>query len=138
MFDFHIDKHLFVLYNTNTERMFVSLKGRRIMRIRASKQTMRKRIRRLSTGIVMILFGCMVFGSFFVSAHENTSDQSTYYKSIEIQPGDTLWDIAEETMTSKYNSVPEYVQALKDMNNLDSDDIQAGQYLVIAYNDTDI
>ena len=60
-----------------------------------------------------------------------------YYKSIEIQPGDTLWDIAESTMTSEYDSVQEYVQVLKEMNNLDSDDIQAGQYLMIAYNDTE-
>ena len=40
-------------------------------------------------------------------------------------------------MTSEYDSVQEYVQVLKDMNNLESDDIQAGQYLMIAYNDTE-
>ena len=39
-------------------------------------------------------------------------------------------------MTNDYNSVAEYVQVLKDMNNLDSDDIQAGQNLIIAYNDS--
>ena len=44
---------------------------------------------------------------------------------------------AESTMTSEYDSVQEYVQVLKEMNNLDSDDIQAGQYLMIAYNDTE-
>ena len=108
------------------------------MKTRASKHAMKKRIGILGAGLALVLSGCMVFRSFFVSAHENISDQSTYYKSIKIQPGDTLWDIAEETMTSKYDSVPEYVQALKDMNNLDSDDIQAGQYLMIVYNDTDI
>ncbi len=88
----------------------------------------------------MVLLGCMLFGSFFVSAHEDTSDPHTvytYYKSIEIQPGDTLWVIAENTMTSEYDSIQEYVQVLKDMNNLESDDIQAGQYLMIAYNDTE-
>mgnify|MGYP001623844782 CR=1 FL=1 len=50
---------------------------------------------------------------------------------------ETHWDIAESTMTSEYDSVQEYVQVLKEMNNLDSDDIQAGQYLMIAYNDTE-
>ena len=39
-------------------------------------------------------------------------------------------------MTSEYDSVTEYVQVLKDMNDLQSDDIQAGQHLIIAYNDT--
>lgn len=109
------------------------------MKKKSSKRTMKKRIRSLCTGIGMVLSVCMIFGSFFVSAHENTSDPTvyTYYKSIEIQPGDTLWDIAEDTKTSEYDSVQDYVQALKEMNNLDSDDIQAGQYLMIAYNDTE-
>lgn len=79
------------------------------------------------------------FGAFFVSAQELSGTEEPvykYYRSIEIQSGDTLWGIAEETMTDDYESVPEYVQALKNMNNLDSDDIQAGQNLIIAYNDT--
>ena len=75
----------------------------------------------------------------FVSAHEKSGTDDIvykYYKSIEIHPGDTLWNIAEDTMTDEYSSVAEYVQVLKDMNNLHSDDIQAGQNLIIAYNDT--
>lgn len=63
--------------------------------------------------------------------------QFKYYKSIQIQPGDTLWEIAEDTMTSEYDSVAEYVDVLKDMNSLSSDNIEAGQYLMIAYNDTE-
>lgn len=104
------------------------------------KHAMKKGICNLSAGIVMVVLICLLFGSLFVSAHEDTADTDTiykYYKSIEIQPGDTLWDIAESTMTSEYDSVQEYVQVLKDMNNLESDDIQAGQYLMIAYNDTE-
>ena len=106
------------------------MKGRRV----------KKRVRVIFTGLIRDLIGCMSFGGFFVSAHESyPSDQTVYkyYKSIEIQPGDTLWDIAEETMTSEYDSIPEYVEALKDMNALESDDIEAGQYLIIAYNDTE-
>ena len=46
-----------------------------------------------------------------------------------------LWNvpIAEETITDRYCSVSEYVEALKVMNHLDSDTIHAGQYLMIAY-----
>lgn len=109
------------------------------MKRRSSKYAMKKRIRTLSIGIILVLTSCMIFGSLFVSAHENAGGKTavcTYYKSIEIQPGDTLWDIAENTMTSEYDSVTEYVQVLKDMNDLQSDDIQAGQHLIIAYNDT--
>ena len=117
-----------------------NLPERRKMNKKVYKHAMKKGIYSLSAGIVMVVLVCLLFGSLFVSAHEDTADTDTiykYYKSIEIQPGDTLWDIAESTMTSEYDSVQEYVQVLKDMNNLESDDIQAGQYLMIAYNDTE-
>ncbi len=106
----------------------------------AHRNKTKKCIRNFTAGVIIFLCACMTFGGvFMVSAHENgLSDESIYkyYKSIEIQPGDTLWDIAEETMTSEYSSTAEYVQVLKEMNNLKSDDIQYGQYLIIAYEDT--
>ena len=83
----------------------------------------------------------MSFGAFFVYAREQSAGDEavyTYYKSIEIHPGDTLWDIAEETMTDSYDSVAEYVQVIKNMNGLDSDEIHSGQNLIIAYQDTDL
>lgn len=98
------------------------------------------KVRVIFAAAVAALISCMAFGVFFVSAHESTSSDQTvykYYKSIEIQPGDTLWKIAEETMTSEYHSVPEYIEVLKDMNSLKSDDLEAGQHLIIAYNDTE-
>ena len=109
------------------------------MKRRAAKSRFKRRIRNLCAGTILVLCICMSFGAFLVSAHENTGDETvyTYYKSIEIQPGDTLWDIAEDTMPAEYDSTAEYVQVLKAMNDLDSDDIQAGQHLMITYNDTE-
>ena len=93
-----------------------------------------KRIRRMTAGLFLILCTCLTFGTFFVYARENRNETSyTYYKSIEIQPGDTLWDIAEDTMPSGYDSTADYVEVLKDMNGLTADDIQAGHDLIIAY-----
>ena len=89
-------------------------------------------------GALILFIFCMGLGTFIASAHENTEDPIVYkyYKSIQFQPGDTLCDIAEDTMTSEYESTAEYVGVLKKMNNLTSDDIQAGQYLTVAYTDT--
>lgn len=93
------------------------------------------------TSVVVALFTvCMFFGTILSSAHEKNNPEETvykYYTSIRIEYGDTLWDIAKETMTDEYNSTAEYVEVLKKMNSLDSDDIQAGQYLIVAYNDTE-
>lgn len=85
--------------------------------------------------LLVFFFG---ISNFIASAHENTDDQTVYkyYTSIQIQSGDTLWDIAEKTMTSEYDSTAEYVDVLKEMNGLTSDQIEAGQYLTVAYNDT--
>lgn len=102
--------------------------------------------RKLYKGILVLFAGFFItavaalsFGTIFSSAHEAENNvQYKYYKSIEIQSGDTLWEIAEETMTSEYDSVSEYVDALKEMNGLASDEIQSGQYLMIAYNDTEL
>lgn len=106
---------------------------------RKESRKLKRYVRNVFTTSFIILFVCVFFGAFLVSAHEKDLPQETlytYYKSIEIQPGDTLWDIAEATMTSQFDSVPEYVEAIKDMNQLESDEIHYGQHLIIAYEDT--
>ena len=91
------------------------------------------------TGIIILAFACLSFQVFHVSAHEDEANDPpvyTYYKSIEIRSGDTLWGIAKENMPSGYDSTLEYVQELMEMNGLSSDNIEAGQHLIIAYSAT--
>ena len=92
-------------------------------------------MRNIFTVAVFTFIICMSFGTFFVSAKETdqvSEEPEVYYKSIEIQPGDTLWDIARETMPGKYDSTAEYVQELMDMNKLPTDEIHSGQHLIIV------
>ncbi|MEE0200921.1 MAG: LysM peptidoglycan-binding domain-containing protein [Muricomes sp.] len=113
----------------------------------AKAQTIKKNERHIRSMLVLfiatvfiVFAACALFGNILISAHEKRSEEPVnfkYYKSIEIQPGDTLWDIAEEYITEDYRSVSEYVMVLKEMNSLSTDDIQAGQNLMIAYNDTE-
>ena len=90
--------------------------------------------------LIMILSIFMSFSVSRVSAQENTrtateqinnTSNHKYYKSIEIQHGDTLWDIAKDTITSEYSSVAEYIKVLKEINGLESDEIQAGRMLIV-------
>ena len=55
-----------------------------------------------------------------------------YYKTITIQPGDTLWSIAGEYKTAGC-STKEYVEELMLMNDLHNDNITSGQKLLITY-----
>ena len=66
-----------------------------------------------------------------VEAQERLSD--VHYQEIEIQPGDTLWSIARENLGPGYDDIYEYIEDIAECNNLDSDRINAGCYLLIPY-----
>ena len=50
------------------------------------------------------------------------------------QPGDTLWDLAEDYMGDQYESRAVYVAEVRQINGIaDSDSIVSGQYLIMPY-----
>lgn len=54
-------------------------------------------------------------------------------KSIKIERGDTLWDIARENITDEYKNVNLYIEEIMKSNNLSSDTIHADKYIIIPY-----
>lgn len=111
--------------------------------------TLRRKSVKMKTGS---MFGCMAaiililvcsfgFGSFFSSAHGNAQEDPVdykYYKSIKIQKGDSIWNIAKSYMSTEYDSVYDYIDELASINNMDADrldEIQEGDYLMVAYYD---
>lgn len=83
-----------------------------------------------------------VGGVFVVQANSSPADTAVrikYYKSIEVQPGDSLWSIAKKYRTQEYPSIYAYIQDIYTMNGLTSERIQAGTYLMITcYRDADM
>ena len=97
----------------------------------------------LVTAAVLIAVFCSIFvatkGMRFVQAQDRSEVSETtykYYKSIELEAGDTLWDIAETYADACGLSVQEYVQELKDINGLNGDLIHEDHHLTIVYCDT--
>lgn len=82
---------------------------------------------------VVLIAGVVFTDGFMSLAQDELTDSEKYYKSITIEQGDTLWDIAEEYMTDDYDSIDEYVSALKHMNNMSGDKILAGDTLLVVY-----
>lgn len=92
--------------------------------------------------ILLIMVCSFGFSSFFSSAHDSLSNAPMdikYYKSIQVESGDSVWSIAEKYMGDKYNSIYDYMDELVSLNQMDTselDNIQEGDYLMVAYYDT--
>lgn len=111
--------------------------GRRNRKLKALKRKL------MLTGFIIAVtcILCLQFGKVSSDAHGNPEEEPVsfqYYKSIEIQDGDTLWGIAEEYMNEQYyDCIQEYIAELKEINQLVTDDIQSANYLTVVYYDSE-
>lgn len=68
------------------------------------------------------------------NATETTgSEPHRYYKSVLLEPGDTLTTIADEYMTDGFSDREAFLHEVCRLNHLSDDTIHAGAYLVIPY-----
>lgn len=113
-----------------TERLYARSKRRRTVHLEKAA---------IFTAVFVFAAFLSILGNQkLVSAHDSHLEQPAgyrYYKSIQVNAGDSLWSIAEEYMNDECESVPEYIEVLKEINHLDSDEIHEGRYLTIAYTD---
>jgi LysM repeat protein len=80
--------------------------------------------------LLLILSVC--FFTKTVTAQRSYS-RSKLVASIEVKKGDTLWSIASEYMSDDYVDVNEYIDEIKASNGLTSDEIHAGNYIIVPY-----
>ena len=79
-------------------------------------------IRRFVTGIaalVMVMSLSFGFGSFFSSAHDSKAEEPSgerYYKSVQLEKGDSLWSIAQRYRRTE-DSIYEYMDELAEANH---------------------
>ena len=92
------------------------------------------------TGVVLIIsLLCISFFLYFgdrvVKAQESAND--IQYKVVEIKNGDSLWSIAKENMDNTNDSgfinIYQYIHEIKRCNNMKSNQINAGCYLMVPY-----
>lgn len=122
-----------------------SMTHMRIEDTRSERRILKNRIRRQremrKNLLIFVMTLCLIVtGSFTLSAfRSNAKDDSVetsykYYKSIVVADNDTLWSIAEKYMDKDhYDSITEYIEEVKDMNSLQDETINYGEYLVIPY-----
>lgn len=85
--------------------------------------------------IISLLSVCffLYFGDRVVKAQESAND--IQYKVVEIKDGDSLWSIAKENMDNTNDSgfinIYQYIHEIKRCNNMKSNQINAGCYLMV-------
>ncbi|MFQ9933887.1 MAG: LysM peptidoglycan-binding domain-containing protein [Lachnospiraceae bacterium] len=88
------------------------------------------------TALIIITFTAVILSLTLitaVAANGSNVEKTKYYKSILIQSGDTLWNIAEEYYDKDNTTIIEYIDELKQINGISDENIKSGNYLVISY-----
>lgn len=112
----------------NTRRLHHSCKRRREVYL--------KKLSFMFVTLILVLCFSIIAGKRLVDAHDdsqNIVNDQRFYKSIEIQSGDTLWGIASEYTDGTPREISRYVGTLMKINGLATDQIQEGQYLMVVY-----
>ena len=102
---------------------------------------------RRRVAVVLVFTVCLViilavaFGSFLSKAEQKKASADTFYKyytNIEVQPGDTLWTLADAYLDENYASKDAYIQEVCELNSLGSDGrIVSGEFLLMPYYSTE-
>ncbi len=99
---------------------------------------MRERDRKFRSYVIAaVVFATLCIAVFFlfyaatVSADENLSE--IQYKIIEVQEGDTMWEIARENMHPGFHDEKEYIDEVLRCNQMSTTQITTGHYIMVPY-----
>lgn len=82
---------------------------------------------------VFVITGCLKANQVKASS---AKEENVYYKTIQVEEGDTLWTLADQYMGSNSFDRQQYIDEVKEMNHLTDDTIESGAYLMIPYVET--
>ncbi len=72
----------------------------------------------------------MTFGRTHVTANQNSYK---YYTDVTVEPEDSLWSIASDYYTEDCQDMNTYVNEIKSINGMVSDEVKYGDVLIIPY-----
>lgn len=104
-----------------------------------NRQNRKRQVRRHRIALIVSLFMIITVSILLISFSTEANDMEhqpsyKYYKSVEIEKGDTLWSIANVNFDpAHYKDINEYVSEVMKLNTLYSDDIVAGHYVIVPY-----
>lgn len=130
-------RRLLEVMNMRTMNNYYRVEDMRIQRAFQQKLARQIQIRNqlliLLLSALLILSVSFLFVGFSSEANNQKDTHYKYFKSIEVQKGDSLWSIANEHMDEHYPSAAAYIKEVKAMNSLSDNTIVFGQHLLIPY-----
>lgn len=103
-------------------------------KLRRQRQLRRNMVITMFTAILILMLSvsCFTFGS-------KAQDKSEvvlykYYKNVEVQYGETLWDIAKTYFCEdKYDDYKHYISEVMLINGIYNETVSAGSFLIVPY-----
>lgn len=101
-----------------------------------------RRQRQLRRNIIMTIFTFLLIltlsvGGFAIGSKAQDKENDVlykYYTNIEVQYGESLWDIADTYFCeAKYDNYEHYISEVMQINGLYNEEISAGSYLIVPY-----
>ena len=122
---------LILLYFYQSIRRLIKRTIRKIRR-RVIRRGISRRASYVIFTAIAVIF--IVFTLYPNKSNAQSQDGASYkyFHKIYVESGDTLWSIASENKSDK-ESTTDYIKEVKSINKLKSDDLYAGQMLVVPY-----
>ena len=108
-------------------------------RIRNNKIRRQRQLRRniILTIFTILFIFTLSIGGFAIGSKAQDKEEVVlykYYANIEVQNGDTLWNIAERYFCEdKYDDYEHYISEVMYVNGIYNERISAGSYLIVPY-----
>lgn len=105
---------------------------RRALRLRRER---RRKILVMSVAVAATLCMVVICAAFCGTIKANANNGYKYYTDIIVEPGDSLWTLAEEYVDYEhYRNINCYIKEVRNINHLSEDSgLTAGQILIVPY-----
>ena len=131
-----------VIYNTNPyQKAQARARAQERARIQAlkKKQAIKRQVLLAAVMFLTILATVFVITNCLKANQVKASsakEETIYYKTIQVEEGDTLWTLADQYMGNSSFDKQQYIDEVKEINHLTDDTIESGAYLMIPYVET--
>lgn len=105
---------------------------RRALRLRREK---RRKMLVMSVAVAATLCMIVICAAFYGAIKADASSGYKYYTDIVVEPGDSLWTLAEEYVDyDHYRDINCYINEVRSINHLAEEScLTAGQILIVPY-----